>query len=73
MAQFYRWYNAQAISPLIVTPEEMARHFRHRPARPCRMGRAAGSDDPPSGARHAAGRDGALKRHDLPFGVYSIR
>lgn len=32
MAQFYRWYNAQAISPLIVTPEEMAKHFKHKPA-----------------------------------------
>jgi uncharacterized protein YbjT (DUF2867 family) len=32
MAQFYRWYNAQAISPLVVAPEDMARHFRHKPA-----------------------------------------
>ncbi|KPF80578.1 SDR family oxidoreductase [Novosphingobium sp. AAP93] len=32
MAQFYRWYNAQPVSPLVVTPEEMARHFRHKPA-----------------------------------------
>jgi hypothetical protein len=32
MAQFYRWYNAQALSPLVVAPGDMARHFRHRPA-----------------------------------------
>ena len=32
MAQFYRWYNAQPVSPLVVTPEEMERHFKHKPA-----------------------------------------
>lgn len=32
MAAFYRWYNAQAQSPLVVDPAEMARHFRHSPA-----------------------------------------
>jgi uncharacterized protein YbjT (DUF2867 family) len=32
MARFYRWYNAQPVSPLVVDPAEMARHFRHRPA-----------------------------------------
>ncbi len=32
MAQFYRWYNAQAQSPLVVTGEEMAQHFQHKPA-----------------------------------------
>ena len=32
MAQFYRWYNAQPVSPLVVTTEEMARHFQHKPA-----------------------------------------
>ena len=32
MAQFYRWYNAQPQSPLVVTPEEMALHFKHKPA-----------------------------------------
>jgi uncharacterized protein YbjT (DUF2867 family) len=32
MAQFYRWYNAQPVSPLVVSPEEMAKHFKHRPA-----------------------------------------
>lgn len=31
MARFYRWYNAQPVSPLVVDPAEMARHFRHRP------------------------------------------
>lgn len=31
MASFYRWYNAQARSPLVVDPAEMARHFQHRP------------------------------------------
>jgi hypothetical protein len=31
MASFYRWYNAQAVSPLVVDPQEMARYFRHRP------------------------------------------
>lgn len=31
MARFYRWYNAQAVSPLVVDPAEMTRHFRHRP------------------------------------------
>ena len=32
MAAFYRWYNVQAESPLMVDPAEMARHFHHRPA-----------------------------------------
>ena len=32
MAAFYRWYNAQPQSPLVVTLEEMAQHFKHRPA-----------------------------------------
>ena len=32
MAQFYRWYNAQGQSPLVVTSEDMAQHFAHRPA-----------------------------------------
>lgn len=32
MAQFYRWYNAQPVSPLVVTSEEMAKHFKHKPA-----------------------------------------
>lgn len=32
MAQFYRWYNAQAVSPLVVAAEDMAAHFKHRPA-----------------------------------------
>jgi uncharacterized protein YbjT (DUF2867 family) len=32
MAQFYRWYNAQAQSPLVVTPEEMAALFKHKPS-----------------------------------------
>jgi len=32
MAAFYRWYNAQAQSPLVVDPAEMAQHFAHRPA-----------------------------------------
>lgn len=32
MAQFYRWYNAQPVSPLIVNPREMALHFKHKPA-----------------------------------------
>jgi len=32
MAAFYRWYNAQPQSPLVVDPAEMARHFVHRPA-----------------------------------------
>ena len=32
MAAFYRWYNAQPVSPLIVDPAEMAQHFRHKPA-----------------------------------------
>jgi uncharacterized protein YbjT (DUF2867 family) len=31
MASFYRWYNAQALSPLIADTQEMARHFLHRP------------------------------------------
>ena len=31
MASFYRWYNAQAVSPLIADTQEMARHFAHRP------------------------------------------
>ena len=32
MAAFYRWYNAQPQSPLVVDPAEMAQHFQHRPA-----------------------------------------
>ena len=32
MAAFYRWYNVQTQSPLVVDPAEMARHFQHRPA-----------------------------------------
>ena len=32
MAAFYRWYNVQPQSPLVVDPAEMARHFAHRPA-----------------------------------------
>lgn len=32
MAQFYRWYNAQGQSPLVVPVEEMAQHFAHKPA-----------------------------------------
>jgi uncharacterized protein YbjT (DUF2867 family) len=32
MAQFYRWYNAQPVSPLVVAPEEMAKHFKHKHA-----------------------------------------
>lgn len=32
MAQFYRWYNAQPVSPLVVTSEEMVKHFKHKPA-----------------------------------------
>jgi uncharacterized protein YbjT (DUF2867 family) len=32
MARFYRWYNAQPVSPLVIEPAEMALHFRHRPA-----------------------------------------
>ena len=31
MASFYRWYNAQPLSPLIADTQEMARHFAHRP------------------------------------------
>jgi uncharacterized protein YbjT (DUF2867 family) len=31
MARFYRWYNAQAVSPVVVDPAEMAQHFRYRP------------------------------------------
>lgn len=31
MASFYRWYNAQALSPLIADTQEMGRHFLHRP------------------------------------------
>ncbi len=31
MASFYRFYNTQPVSPLIVDPAEMAQHFRHRP------------------------------------------
>ncbi len=31
MASFYRWYNAQPVSPLVVDPAEMAQHFRHQP------------------------------------------
>jgi uncharacterized protein YbjT (DUF2867 family) len=31
MASFYRWYNAQVVSPLVVDPAEMAGNFRHRP------------------------------------------
>jgi uncharacterized protein YbjT (DUF2867 family) len=32
MASFYRWYNAQPVSPLAIEPAEMALHFRHHPA-----------------------------------------
>lgn len=32
MAAFYRWYNTQAVSPLVVDPAEMVRYFQHRPA-----------------------------------------
>jgi uncharacterized protein YbjT (DUF2867 family) len=31
MASFYRWYNAQPLSPLIVDGDEMARNFHHTP------------------------------------------
>ncbi len=31
MASFYRWYNAQPLSPLIADVDEMARNFRHAP------------------------------------------
>ncbi len=31
MASFYRWYNAQARSPLIADVADMARHFHHQP------------------------------------------
>ena len=32
MASFYRFYNTQPNSPLVVDPAELARHFKHRPA-----------------------------------------
>lgn len=70
MAQFYRWYNAQGQSPLVVTPEEMARHFKAQAREPCDVGGAAGLErSARSGACHAVCGDGAV----MPFGAHSIR
>lgn len=46
MASFYRWYNAQPRSPLIVDVEEMNRSFAHRPMSLAQWAALQDWDDP---------------------------